>query len=155
MKGQSETYVHDTGHLWARQAPSMPALDSRYAVGMEEGPKGPPKPTPARFALAANLLRLKENFRIAAYLEPGISAPQLEQATGVSAKTINRMLDAYEGVSPNLDNIEALAYFFGVNTWDLLTPQPTPETRVKGKERRGPESPAHAIEQKERTKSKR
>lgn len=87
----------------------------------------------------------------------GINPPQLEQGCGVSAKTILRILDPYSDVSPRLDNLDTLAAFFGLATWELLKPR-DPKPAISGRERQTPAKPANshaAVHQKEKTKSKK
>ena len=121
----------------------MSAAVFRYVPAMgEEGKKGPPKPTPARFALAANLRDLMAEYRLG--FLTGVNAPQLEQGCGVSAKTILRMLDPYSDVSPRLDNIDTLASFFKLPTWELLKPRDR-QPAVSGKEKQTPARPAASV----------
>ena len=120
----------------------MPLSEIGYVSPMAEGDtKGPPKPTPARFALAANLKELMDGYRLG--FVTGINAPLLEKGCGVSAKSIRRMLDPYEEVSPGLDNIDTLSHFFGISTWELLKPRER-QTAISGKAKQTPEKPAHS-----------
>ena len=82
------------------------------------------KPTEARFALAENVKHLMATYQRG--FAVGLNAPSLEKELkgGVSAKTIKRMLDPYSPVSPNLDNVDLVANFFGVPTWELLRRRP-------------------------------
>lgn len=88
---------------------------------MGEG-SGRAKPTRARFALAANVKHLMDNYSKG--FEVGLTPPQLEKGCGVSAKTIRRILDPYSDHSPALDNIDRIAEFFAVPSWELLRPRP-------------------------------
>lgn len=81
-----------------------------------------PGPTRARRALAANLAHLMKTYSRG--FQVGLNPPDLHKASGVSAKTIRRMLDPYSAHSPKLDNLDAIAAFFQIETWDLLRPQP-------------------------------
>jgi transcriptional regulator with XRE-family HTH domain len=118
---------------------------------MGDDPKGPPKPTKARFALAANLKELMSRHQHGWLV--GITAAQLEEGCGVSAKTIRRILDPYSDISPNLDTLDALAAIFKVETGDLLKPQRL-QPQVQGKERQKNPSPRQvgAPQQGERVK---
>lgn len=80
---------------------------------MGNGHKGPPKPTPARFAIAENLRQLMEihQFR---------TPREVEAASGVSYKTVQRLLKPYDKHSPNLDSLDQIAYFFKLDTFKLL-----------------------------------
>lgn len=81
------------------------------------------KPTRARFALATNVKHL-----MAAYSKGfavGIRPVELEKGCGVSAKTIRRIIDPYSDHTPNLDNIDRIAEFFDVETWELLRQRPS------------------------------
>lgn len=86
------------------------------------GDGGRAKPTKARFALASNVRHLMDNYSKG--FEVGLNPPELEKGCGVSAKTIRRIIDPYSDHTPNLDNIDRLAEFFGVATWELLRPRP-------------------------------
>ena len=77
-----------------------------------------PKPNPARMALASNLRHLMDAY----HLGRGISSRGIEALTSVSYKTVDRILDPYHDVSPNLGSLDELAAFFRVETWQLLQP---------------------------------
>jgi len=110
----------------------------------EEKP-GVPKPTAARFALAANLNHLMDNYVMG--FEKGITPPQLakgcrQKNLRVSVKTIRRMKNPYETHSPNLDSIDAVAAFFNVTAWDMVTPRAGQKPLMQGTERPMAEPPA-------------
>jgi len=86
---------------------------------MGDGDQGRPKPTSARFALAANLRTL-----MSGYDSLGISSRQLAVQAGVSYKTIDRMLNPYTDTGPSLESIDSVAAFFRLETWQLLRPTP-------------------------------
>jgi transcriptional regulator with XRE-family HTH domain len=89
---------------------------------MGEGePKGGPKPTIARFALAANLKTLMDGYPLG--FKRGIKSRELAGQAGVSYKTIDRMLNPYEDTGPSLESIDSVAAFFRVQTWELLVPR--------------------------------
>ena len=83
------------------------------------------KPTEARFALAENVKHLMATYQRG--FSVGLNAQALERELRgeVSAKTIKRMTDPYSPVSPNLDNIDLIAIFFGIQTWELLRRRPS------------------------------
>lgn len=97
--------------------------------------EGPPKPTPARFALAENLKLLMGNYWNPYAERTGISSRELAKALGgdISYKTIDRMLDPYEEVVPKLDSMDAVAHFFRVETFRLLLVRKK-ETLLRGAE---------------------
>lgn len=80
------------------------------------------KPTKARFALAANVKHLMVTYSKG--FAVGLNPSELEKGCGVSHKTIRRILDPYSDHTPTLDNVDRLAEFFGVATWELLRPRP-------------------------------
>lgn len=82
------------------------------------------KPTEARFALAENVKHLMDTHRVGFSVGLNAQALARDLKGGVSAKTIKRMLDPYNPVSPNLDNIDLIASFFDVQTWELLRRRP-------------------------------
>lgn len=139
MRGQSQTPQKSAGHSWARQGPLLAGIKLGYVSRME----GPPKPTRARFALAANLKELMA--RHDKGFGFGMTAPELEQGimtylgAKLSAKTINRVLDPYSDNSPNLETIDLLAEFFRIPSSELLSPRPA---KVAGREDQTPVSPA-------------
>lgn len=79
------------------------------------------KPTVARFALAANVKHLMEAYSKG--FEVGLSPVELEKGSGVSAKTIRRIINPYSDTGPSLESIDALAAFFRVEAWELLRPR--------------------------------
>lgn len=91
--------------------------DSHMAAGAARG-----KPSAARFALAANVTHLMKNYSKG--FAVGLSAVELEKGSGVSAKTIRRLINPYDDVIPNLETIDMLADFFQVESWELLRPRP-------------------------------
>jgi hypothetical protein len=101
----------------AKEVP--PSLGYGFAMG-DTGNSGP-KPTIARFALASNLKTLMQSY--ADGFSRGISSRQLAGKAGVSYKTVDRMLNPYSDVAPNLDSIDYIAAFFRVQTWELLVPR--------------------------------
>jgi hypothetical protein len=120
---------------------------------MDEAPKGPPKPTKARFALASNVKDLMASYNKG--FAVGIEPVELAQGAGLSAKTVRRLLDPFNDKSPNLDTIDAVAAFFRMGSWDLLKPRDK-SPAVSGVERRTPVKPAYSVAQvKEKTKSKK
>ena len=107
------------------------------AGGKNEEKPGLPKPTAARFALASNLKHLMDNYPMG-FLR-GITPPKLAagcklQGLELSVKTIRRMLNPYDDVSPNLDSIDAAAAFFKVTTWDMLQPRQLGQPRMQVQE---------------------
>jgi hypothetical protein len=112
----------------------MSAAALGYVIPMSDGDerKGPPKPTAARRALAANVRHLRENFPIAGQLK-GLSYDELAAALGqaVNAKTIRRLEDPFNDSIPRLETIDILADFFRTASWKLLQPP----VAVSGKER--------------------
>lgn len=54
----------------------------------------------------------------------GLTPPELEKGSGVSAKTIRRILDPYSDTGPNLETIDQLAAFFRVEPWEIIRPRP-------------------------------
>lgn len=91
-----------------------------YRAPMDRGSKG--KPTQARFAIAQNVNFLMENYL--GGFQRGIKSRELGKRCGVSYKTIDRLVDPYNDINPNLDTLDALARFFGLETWQLLKPNP-------------------------------
>lgn len=83
--------------------------------------KEPPKPTPARMALAANVKHLMSNYFKG--FDKGINAPELAKGSGISAKTINRITDPYSDIDPRLGTLDAIAWFFQIPTAELLRPR--------------------------------
>lgn len=76
------------------------------------------KPTRARFALASNVKHLMDNYSKG--FAVGLSPVELEKGSGVSAKTIRRIIDPYSDTGPNLETIDQIAAFFHVDAWELL-----------------------------------
>lgn len=146
--------AYSEGLLGPASSPRMSLSDLGYVSPMEESPKGPPKPTKARFALAANVKDLMARYNKGFGL--GIEAVELAQGSGLSAKTIRRILDPYNDKSPNLETIDALADFFRLESWELLKPREK-ALAISGAERRTPAKPAYspASSEKERTRSKK
>jgi hypothetical protein len=95
---------------------------------MGEGEPRGPKPTVARFALAANLKTLMEGYPLG--FKRGIKSRELAGQAGVSYKTIDRMLNPYEDTGPSLESIDSVAAFFRVQTWELLVPRSKPPALV-------------------------
>lgn len=83
---------------------------------------GRAKPTKARFALASNVRHLMATYSKG--FAVGLTPSELEKGSTVSAKTIRRLLDPYSDHTPTLDNIDLIAEFFRVETWELLRPRP-------------------------------
>ena len=98
-----------------------------YRAPMDRGSKG--KPTQARFAIAQNVRYLMEHHREGYAV--GLSSRQLEARCGVSYKTIDRLTDPYNDINPNLDTLDAIALFFGIETWQLLKPNPLLQSSTK------------------------
>lgn len=150
MKDQFQALPPYTGLLCPVQGPRTSIVNSGYGERMGEDPKGPPKPTKARFALAANLKELMAGYQHG-WLR-GITPVQLEEGSGISAKTIRRLLDPYNDISPNLDTLDAIAAIFNVETGDLLKPQQF-QPRVQGKEKpKNPTISLSAAQHKEKAK---
>ena len=82
------------------------------------GDDGKSKPTRARFALASNVKHLMNSYSKG--FEVGLTPSELEKGCGVSAKTIRRIIDPYSDTGPNLETIDQIASFFGVDAWELL-----------------------------------
>jgi hypothetical protein len=80
------------------------------------------KPTRARFALAANVKHLMDNYSKG--FAVGLTPVELEKGSGVSAKTIRRIIDPYSDTGPNLETIDQIAAFFRLESWELLRPRP-------------------------------
>lgn len=96
-------------------------LDLGHHLCMTVGdPRG--KPTIARFALAANVKHLMENYSTGFSI--GISPSELQKGCGVSSKTIRRIINPYSDTGPSLESIDAIALFFKVESWELLMPRP-------------------------------
>ena len=91
-----------------------------YGLHMGDG-REPPKPTPARMALAANVKHLMDNYPKG--FDKGITAPELEKGCGISAKTIRRIINPYEDIDPRLGTLDAIAWFFQVPTAELIRPR--------------------------------
>jgi DNA-binding XRE family transcriptional regulator len=108
-----------------------------YGFGMGETGNSGPKPTIARFALASNLKTLMDTY--ADGFSRGISSRQLAGKAGVSYKTVDRILNPYSDVAPNLDSIDSIAAFFRVQTWELLVPR-SRAPLIAGQERATPEA---------------
>ena len=64
----------------------------------------------------------------------------LEALSGVSYKTIQRLLKPYDKHSPNLDSLDGIAFFFKIDTHKLLVRRKMP--MVSGHETRTTETPA-------------
>lgn len=79
------------------------------------------KPTAARFALAANVKHLMDNYSKG--FDVGLSPAELEKGSGVSAKTIRRIINPYSDTGPSLETIDQIAAFFRVESWELLRPR--------------------------------
>ena len=104
-----------------------------HHLGMRKTATKVPKPTPARMALASNLRHL-----MAAYqLGRGISSRGIASHTGLSYKTVDRMLDPYHDVSPNLASLDELAAFFRVESWQLIQPHHASTTANNHSQRSG------------------
>lgn len=98
----------------------MPGPDLGYTLPMAaEGSRG--RPTAARFALAANVKHLMDTYSKG--FAVGISPSELQKGSGVSAKTIRRIINPYSDTGPSLGTIDALAEFFRVHSWELLLPR--------------------------------
>lgn len=82
--------------------------------------KSIPKPTRARLALASNVRQLMENY--SSGFTRGISSRELAKQIPVSYKTIDRIKKPDSEIEPNLETLDAIADFFGVETWQLLLP---------------------------------
>ena len=80
------------------------------------------KPTASRFAVAANVKHLMENYQEG--FQRGLTTRRLEKKCGVSYKTLDRLLDPYADTGPSLDTLDAIARFFGLETYELLKPHP-------------------------------
>lgn len=125
----------------------------RYGSPMDEGErKGPPKPTPARQAIAANLRYLRQHYRhgFLTGLTPEELAIGLDNA--LSAKTIRRLEDPFHDTTPNLDTIDILAHFFGITAWELIKPREQ-QPSVSGRERQTPHQPYHSATSKRQSAS--
>lgn len=82
--------------------------------------EGPPKPTPARLAIAENLKKLMGEY-VTETGKEGLSSRDLaSRASGVSYKTIQRLLNPNFPASPTLDSLDAVADFFRIETFKLL-----------------------------------
>lgn len=79
------------------------------------------KPTAARFALAANVKHLMDTFSKG--FDVGLTPVELEKGSGVSAKTIRRIINPYSDTGPSLETIDQLGAFFRVESWQLLMPR--------------------------------
>lgn len=79
-------------------------------------------PTVARFALAENLAHLMKHHQRG--FNVGIEARELAKEVGINARTIKRMLNPDSIHSPRLENLDAVAGFFKIPTWQLLLPRP-------------------------------
>lgn len=79
----------------------------------------PIKPTAAREILAANLNALMAH--------QGHANRSLAMKIGIGEGTIQRARRAQSGVT--LDNIEAIARYYGLEVWQLLTPDLEPNNR--------------------------
>lgn len=115
------------------------------------GMDGIPKPTDARFALAANLKELMARYNKG--FGTGITPAQVEEGTGISYKTVKRILDPYSDISPNLETIDTLAAFFRIPSSELLQPR---GSKVSGRERQTPareETSVGAVQHKKRRKA--
>lgn len=99
-----------------------------YCWPMSQGDMRGPKPTAARFALAVNVKYLMETYSKG--FGVGISASELEQGCGVSAKTIRRIVNPYSDTGPNLETIDQLAAFFRVEAWQLLKAQAALQSNI-------------------------
>ena len=91
-----------------------------YRSPMDRGSRA--KPTQARFAIAQNVRYLMDHHREGYAI--GLSSRKLEARCGVSYKTIDRLTDPYNDINPNLDTLDAIAVFFGIETWQLLKANP-------------------------------
>lgn len=114
----------------------MSQADNLYLQGVREGK---PKPTKARFALAHNVKILMENYRQG--FKVGISSREIAQKTSgaLSYKTIDRIKNPYAEQIPNLESLDELASFFGVEVYELLVPRQS-VTLVTGIERQTAET---------------
>lgn len=98
----------------------MAPEELRQDSAMAEGSKGG-KPTVARFALAANVKHLMDAYSKG--FDIGLTPVELEKGSGVSAKTIRRLINPYSDIIPNLETIDMIAAFFNVESWELLRPR--------------------------------
>jgi transcriptional regulator with XRE-family HTH domain len=103
--------------------------------------EGEPKPTKARFALAANVRHLMDAYSKG--FEVGLTPAELEKGCGVSHKTIKRIIDPYSDTGPSLDSIDRIAAFFRVEPWELLRTRP-PMLHSNGAEVTAPIKPSKA-----------
>lgn len=116
----------------------MSEVDFGYGQTVsDDQKKGPPKPTPARFALAGNLRELMDLYNKG--FGTGVSATEVQKGSGVHAKTVRRILDPYNAISPNLETIDALAAFFRVDSWEMIQPRPA---AISGREKQTPHKSA-------------
>lgn len=122
-------------------SPEMSHRETRTLRGMGDAPKkGPPKPTPARIAIAENLRKLMAEY-VTDTGQEGISPRELEAlAPWVSYKTVQRLLDPYHEVSPKLESLDDIAHFFGVDTFKLMVRR---KTAISGSEPRISENSIH------------
>jgi transcriptional regulator with XRE-family HTH domain len=60
----------------------------------------------------------------------GITPTELEKGSGVSSKTIRRIINPYSDTGPSLESIDALASFFQIEAWELLRPRPATLQRI-------------------------
>jgi hypothetical protein len=102
------------------------------------GDEAKAKPTRARFALAANVKHLMDNYSKG--FAVGLTPVELEKGCGVSAKTIRRIIDPYSDTGPNLETIDQIAIFFRIEAWELLRPRP-PALAAPWAEVTGPQKP--------------
>ena len=96
--------------------------DQRLGQDLPMGTGREPKPTKARFALAANVRHLMDSYSKG--FDVGLSPAELERGCGVSHKTIKRIIDPYSDTGPSLDSIDRIALFFRVEPWELLRARP-------------------------------
>lgn len=133
----------------------MSSMDFRYVAAMKVKEKpASPRPTKARFALAENVKELMRLYNKG--FGTGIEPVELAEGSGISAKTIRRVLNPYDEHVPNLETIDALAAFFRISADDLIKPRDK-SAALSGEERQTAHSPTASIaaaQRKENTKSK-
>lgn len=89
---------------------SYPAVKQHLTPRMRKNCRMSKEHVHPRFRLAQNLQVLMEAH--------GITSPQLAKEAGVAPKTMNNFLKGR--YNPRLGNIEKVANFFGLTTWQLL-----------------------------------
>ena len=101
-------------------SPEMSQREGGTLKGVDSPKKAPPKPTPARIAIAENLRKMMDEY-VTETGQEGISPRELEAlAPWVSYKTVQRLLNPYHPMSPKLESLDDVAWFFGVDTFKLM-----------------------------------